>query len=230
LPCHSSGADQPGSEVASGELLMKAERERMVREQIEARQVTDERVLRAMLEVPRHHFVPPHLQDQAYDDSPLPIGNGQTISQPYIVALMTELLELREGARVLEIGTGCGYQAAILAALKAEVYSVEIVESLSIAASRRLRNLGYEVTCKVGDGHQGWLEHSPYDGILVAAAPSRIPPALVEQLAIGGRLVLPVGDVDQQLTLMHRQEEGVHREELIPVRFVPMVGTPDWVH
>lgn len=209
---------------------MKNAREKMVREQLETRHITDARVLQALREVPRHLFVPASLQHNAYDDTPLPIGDGQTISQPYIVALMSELLELEEGDRVLEVGTGCGYQAAVLAALGAEVFSVEIVEALSSEASQRLQSLGYSVSCRVGDGHRGWLEHAPYKGILVAAAPHQVPPALIEQLDIGGRLVLPVGNVEQQLTLITRTQDQVLREALIPVRFVPMTGKPDWIH
>jgi protein-L-isoaspartate(D-aspartate) O-methyltransferase len=200
-------------------------RERMVRRQIEARDVRDPRVLKAMREVPRHLFVPQSLQSRAYADTPLPIGHNQTISQPYIVAFMSEALELKAGQRVLEIGTGSGYQAAVLAELASEVYSIEIVEPLAKQAEERLKELGYSnIKLRVGDGYRGWPEAAPFDAIMVTAAPDHVPPALIEQLAEGGRLVLPVGRFFQNLVRIRRTPEGPRRESLLPVRFVPMTG------
>jgi protein-L-isoaspartate(D-aspartate) O-methyltransferase len=197
----------------------------MVAEQIAARGVTDARVLRAMRVVPRHEFVPDELQPYAYDDRPLPNGHGQTISQPYVVAAMTELARIGEGARVLEIGTGCGYQAAVLAEVGAEVYSIEILAPLAEQAAETLARLGYgRVTLRVGDGYQGWPEAAPFDAILVTAAPPRVPRPLKEQLAIGGRLVIPVGDAYQDLVVITRTADGFTEQSAFPVRFVPMVG------
>ncbi len=197
----------------------------MVAKQIEARGVADTLVLKTMRETPRHLFVPRHLQRSAYSDRPLPIGEGQTISQPYIVALMTELLQLTGAERVLEIGTGSGYQAAILAPLAREVYTIEIVEVLADSATARLARLGYDnVTVKWGDGYRGWPRYAPFDRIIVTAAPDEVPPALVEQLAPGGILVLPVGVYHQQLRTLTKNAAGVVTERpVIPVRFVPMV-------
>lgn len=200
-------------------------RRRMVRDQIERRGVHDPNVLRAMTEVQRHRFVPDRLQDQAYDDRPLLIGEGQTISQPYIVAYMTEAVGVDEGDRVLEIGTGSGYQAAILASIASEVFSIEILPDLASSASRRLRELGYRnVTVRTGDGFHGWLEEAPFDAIVVTAAPKSVPRPLLEQLKVGGRLVAPVGSLDQQLVRWTRTPDGFDREPLLPVRFVPMTG------
>jgi protein-L-isoaspartate(D-aspartate) O-methyltransferase len=202
-----------------------AAREQMVREQIEARGVRDARVLAAMRKVARHLFVPPEEQAEAYDDYPLAIGHGQTISQPYIVAYMTEALELKPHDRVLEIGTGSGYQAAILAELVAEVYSIEIVEPLAKQAEARLHRLGYSnVQVRAGDGYRGWPEAAPFDAIILTAAPDHIPQPLVDQLREGGRMVLPLGRWDQDLIRLHRTREGILREYLLPVRFVPMTG------
>jgi protein-L-isoaspartate(D-aspartate) O-methyltransferase len=198
----------------------------MVAEQLTARGIQDERVLAAMAAVPRHRFVPAALQEEAYADGPLPIGYGQTISQPYIVALMTEMLALRPTDRVLEIGTGCGYQTAVLAALVREVCTVELVEPLARAARGRLGALGVlNVAFRVGDGREGWMEQAPYDGIVVTAAPEHLPAALGAQLAPGGRLVIPLGGrVVQQLHRFTRGEAGaLFDEESIPVRFVPLV-------
>jgi protein-L-isoaspartate(D-aspartate) O-methyltransferase len=200
-------------------------REQMVREQIEARGVRDARVLAAMRKVPRHLFVLPEEQGEAYDDYPLAIGHGQTISQPYIVAYMTEALELKPRDRVLEIGTGSGYQAAILAELVAEVYSIEIVEPLAKQAEARLHRLGYSnVRVRAGDGYRGWPEAAPFDAIIVTAAPDHVPQPLEDQLREGGRMVLPLGRWDQDLIRLHRTREGILREYLLPVRFVPMTG------
>ena len=202
-----------------------AAREQMVQEQIEARGIRDARVLAALRKVPRHLFVPPEERDEAYFDFPLAIGHEQTISQPYIVAFMTEALELRPRDRALEIGTGSGYQAAILAELAAEVYSIEIVPALAHEAEARLRRLGYpNVQVRVGDGYRGWPDAAPFDAIIVTAAPDHIPQPLVDQLREGGRMVLPLGLWDQELVRLRRSREGIQRESLLPVRFVPMTG------
>jgi protein-L-isoaspartate(D-aspartate) O-methyltransferase len=200
-------------------------RQHMVEEQIVARDVRDARVLAAMRKIPRHLFVPSQMLPYAYADEPLPIGYGQTISQPYIVAFMSEALELKPQERVLEIGTGSGYQAAVLAELACEVYSIEIVEPLGKEAAERLKRLGYtNVKLRIGDGYRGWPEAAPFDAIMVTAAPDRVPPALVEQLRDGGRLVLPVGRFFQNLIRIRRTRKGTQQETLLPVRFVPMVG------
>ena len=204
------------------------ERVRMVREQIQDRGVSDQGVIGAMLAVPRHEFVPADLRDLAYADRPLPIGEGQTISQPYIVALMTELLELEPGDKVLEVGTGSGYQAAVASHLADSVFTIEILPGLAEQATGRLRDLGYsDVVVKEGDGYYGWPEHAPFDGIVVTAAAGHIPPPLVEQLDPGGRMVIPVGGQFQvqQLVLVEKRPDGsVTTRSLVPVRFVPLVG------
>ena len=200
-------------------------RERMVREQIAGRDVRDPRVLAALARVPRHELVPDEMREHAYEDRPLPIGRGQTISQPYVVAYMTEQLHLRGDERVLEIGTGSGYQAAVLAELAREVYSIEIVEELGARARADLARLGYSnVHVRVGDGYRGWPEQAPFDAIIVTAAPGHVPQPLIDQLAVGGRLVLPVGGLDQELLRIERDATGLRREHLIGVRFVPMRG------
>lgn len=200
-------------------------RERMVREQIEARDIKDARVLAAMRKVPRHLFVPGWARGLSYDDSPAPIGYGQTISQPYIVALMTELAAVSPGARVLEVGTGSGYQAAILAEVGAKVYSIEIIEGLATSAAKILSELGYQsVSVRAGDGYRGWSDAAPFDAILVTAAPPRVPEPLKEQLRVGGRLVVPVGRGVQDLCVITRHEDGFTERTVIPVRFVPMTG------
>jgi len=198
----------------------------MVETQIVARGVRDARVLAAMRDVPRHLFVDGAHQGEAYEDHPLPIAGNQTISQPYIVALMTELLDLQPGDRVLEIGTGSGYQSAVLSRLAREVYSIEIVPELARASSERLRQLGFtNVTVKEGDGYRGWPEHAPFDGIVVTAAPPRIPEPLLDQLAPGGRMVIPVGDFFQELKVFTKEKNGkVTEKDILPVRFVPMTG------
>jgi protein-L-isoaspartate(D-aspartate) O-methyltransferase len=185
-------------------------------------------VLEALGRVPRHRFVPDIECDYAYQNRPLPIGYGQTISQPYVVAFMTELLKLKPGSRVLEIGTGCGYQTAMLAEMGAEVYSMEIIEPLASQAAESLRALGYEqVHVRQGDGYHGWAEHAPYDGIIVTAGASQVPPSLLDQLKPGGRMVIPLGEsyAAQELLLIKKDVEGnVHRQEVLPVRFVPLTG------
>jgi protein-L-isoaspartate(D-aspartate) O-methyltransferase len=206
-------------------------RRRMVERQIAARDVTDPRVLAAMRAVPRHRFVSEALQDEAYDDRPLSIGFGQTISQPYIVAYMVEQLRLPPEARVLEVGTGCGYETAVLAELARTVWSVEIVSPLAARAQAILSSLGYlNVTIREGDGYEGWPEHAPFDGIILAAAPDHVPPALVGQLAPGGRLVLPVGAGDQEVRVITHSARGLIEEHLLPVRFVPLVRKPHAGH
>jgi len=200
------------------------QRDAMVRTQIERRGIDDESVLRAMRTVPRHEFVPERYVGRAYQDSPLPIGYGQTISQPYIVAYMTELIRPRPGHRVLEIGTGSGYQAAILAEIVDSVYSVEIVPELADTVAQRLTRLGYgTVTVKQGDGYYGWAEHGPFDAIIVTAAAEHIPPPLIEQLKDGGRMIIPVGSpfFTQTLMLIEKKDGSVTTRSLIPVRFVP---------
>ncbi len=202
-----------------------SQRYNMVERQIRSRGVKDERVLNAMLKVKRHLFVPEPYREFAYLDRPLPIGEGQTISQPYIVALMTELLALKGDEKVLEIGTGSGYQAAILAELCKEVYTIEIVEVLANRADKLLRKLGYEnITVKFGDGYQGWAEHAPFDGIIVTCAPPEIPEPLLKQLKDGGRMVIPVGEYYQELKLVEKREGKIRISSVIPVRFVPMTG------
>ena len=203
-----------------------AKRARMVETQIVSRGVRDPRVLEAMRKVPRHLFVAPPERAHGYEDHPLPIGGSQTISQPYIVALMTELLALPPKARVLEIGTGSGYQSAVLSEIADEVYSIEILPDLADAAASKLKELGYaNVTVRAGDGYRGWPEHAPFDGIIVTAAPEKIPEPLVEQLAPGGRMVIPVGGFFQELKVFTREPDGtVSEKAIIPVRFVPMTG------
>lgn len=197
----------------------------MVEDQIERRGVKDDRVLHAMREVPRHEFVPNHLKKYAYADEPLPIGEDQTISQPYIVAYMTEYLCLGEEDIVLEIGTGSGYQAAVLAEIADTVYTIEIVDVLAKRAEKTLERLGYEnVLVKRGDGYAGWPEHAPYDAIIITAAPTKIPQPLLEQLKIGGFMILPLGDYSQELVLIEKNIKGFEQKRLLPVRFVPMTG------
>jgi len=204
-------------------------RQKMVNEQIMARGVRTESVIKAMQKVERHLFVPEQYQNFAYSDRPLPIGEGQTISQPYIVALMTELLDLKKSDKVLEIGTGSGYQAAILDEICDSVYTIEIIPSLGKQAQALLRELGYHnIHCKIGDGYLGWPEHAPYDGIIVTCAPSKIPQPLKEQLAEGGRMVIPVGATyTQELVLVTKTKGKLIQKSVIPVRFVPMLRSPN---
>jgi protein-L-isoaspartate(D-aspartate) O-methyltransferase len=201
-------------------------RQVMVEVQMRSRDIEDERVLEVMGRVPRHLFVPEDLRDSAYADRPLPIGHGQTISQPYIVAFMTQLAQPKPESRALDVGTGSGYQAAVLAELCQEVYSIEIVDALAQDASRRLAELGYDnVQVRSGDGYRGWPEHAPFDVIILAAAPDHIPPALIGQLAPGGRLVLPVGRYMQDLTVVEKKPDGTTEQRtVLPVAFVPMTG------
>ncbi|UCG53734.1 MAG: protein-L-isoaspartate(D-aspartate) O-methyltransferase [Candidatus Latescibacterota bacterium] len=203
----------------------ETERLRMVEDQIRRRDVRDPRVLRAMETVPRHRFVLPEDVPYAYNDNPLPIGYGQTISQPYIVALMTELLKLEPGHRVLEIGTGSGYQAAVLSELAREVFTIEYLEQLGTSARRRLRSLGYDnVRVRIGDGYEGWPDAAPFDAVIVTAAPESVPQSLVDQLVDGGRMAIPVGTHFQELYCMVKEGKDITSEKVANVRFVPMVG------
>jgi protein-L-isoaspartate(D-aspartate) O-methyltransferase len=198
----------------------------MVEDQIEKRGIKNESVLEAMRKVPRHEFVPDYLKKYAYADEPLPIGEDQTISQPYIVAYMTEYLRLGNEDKVLEIGTGSGYQAAVLAEIVDTVYTIEIVDVLAKNAQRNLERLGYEnVLVKRGDGYAGWPEHAPYDAIIITAAPTKIPEPLLEQLKVGGFMILPLGDYSQELVLIEKNSmKDFEQKTLLPVRFVPMTG------
>ena len=200
---------------------------RMVEEQLRRRGISDQRVLEAMTRVPRHLFVPEAQRDEAYGDHPLPIGHGQTISQPYIVAFMTEALRVEPSHRVLEIGTGSAYQAAVLGELAGHVYTIEIVPPLAERARQTLRENGYtNVTVRTGNGYEGWPEHAPFDRIMVTAAPETVPPALVEQLKIGGLMAIPVGSSEQELRILRRTPQGLDTVATLPVRFVPMTGKP----
>lgn len=214
------------SPASSDDLDRSVERDRMVTTQIAARGISNPRVLRAMRTVPRDRFVPASQQANAYQDRPLPIGHRQTISQPYIVALMSELANVGPGSRVLEVGTGSGYQAAVLAEMGARVYSIEIVAPLAKQAKRTLDALGYgtRVTVRTGDGYAGWPSEAPFDAVVVTAAPPKIPAPLKEQLAVGGRLVIPVGEHHQRLQVVTRRDKGFRERTVIPVRFVPMTG------
>lgn len=201
-------------------------RKRMVESQIKARGIEDERVIQAMLDVPRHEFIPEGYRHYAYHDFPVPIGEGQTISQPYIVALMTEELSLSTADRVLEIGTGSGYQAAVLAEIAREVYTVEIIESLAEEAGERLKSLGYDnIEVKAGDGYEGWEEHAPYDRVIVTCAPTDIPQPLIDQMKEGGIMVIPYGSAGFQYLYRVKKYMGeAQRERVIPVSFVPLTG------
>ena len=203
-------------------------REKMVDEQIRRRGVKDKRVLEVMRKVPRHLFVDSDSMDVAYEDNAMPIECDQTISQPYIVALMTEQLELNTTSKVLEIGTGCGYQTAVLAEMVEEIYTVEILPELAESASKRFEEFEYRnIHRKCGNGYYGWEKYAPYDRIIVTAAPKKLPNRLIEQLAEGGLMILPVGDYHQDLVRIHRTEHGIECKTVSGVRFVPMTGAPD---
>lgn len=220
---------RPGTDAAlGGEPDPVAARKRMVTEQLTApgRDIKDPRVLAAMGTVPRHEFVPDEQRRYAYADTPLPIGHGQTISQPFIVAFMTEKLAPKPTDRVLEIGTGSGYQAAILSGLVAEIYTIEIIETLALNAERVLQRLKYKnIKVRAGDGYQGWPEAAPYDAVIVTCAPERIPQPLIDQLKDRGRMIIPVGpSFDQKLYLLEKRGQRIEQQAVLPVRFVPMTG------
>jgi len=222
LACTAAG---PDGQSASRDWAI--ERQRMVDQQLRARDIRNAQVLDAMLRVPRHLFIPESNRGEAYYDAPVPIGYGQTISQPYIVAFMTQALEIQPGDRVLEIGTGCGYQAAVLATLAKHVYSIEIIAALAERARGTLSALGYRnVEVRTGNGYLGWPEHAPFDRIIVTAAPEAVPEALVQQLRIGGLMAVPVGTVMQELRILRRTERGMDTLQTLPVRFVPMTNKP----
>jgi protein-L-isoaspartate(D-aspartate) O-methyltransferase len=215
--------DFPTAEEDPDEYMSR--RWEMVEKQLISRGIQDSRLIQAMLKIPRHMFVPEDLRESAYGDNPIPIGMDQTISQPYIVALMTELLRLKEKEKVLEVGTGSGYQTAILAEMGCEVYTVEILEPLLQKARKALESLGYDnIRYRTGDGYKGWEEFSPFDAIIVTAAPDHIPQPLIDQLKINGRMIIPVGDLYQELVLIKKKEKGVDMKTITPVRFVPMTG------
>jgi protein-L-isoaspartate(D-aspartate) O-methyltransferase len=214
--------------AATGTDIYTVARQRMVAEQLvrPGRDITNARVLAVMGKVPRHEFVPERLRSDAYADHPLPIGEGQTISQPYIVAFMTERLEPKPTDRVLEIGTGSGYQAAVLAGLVAEVYTIEIISELAQRAAADLKRLGCtNVHVRAGDGYQGWAEAAPFDGVIVTCAPERVPPPLIDQLKDGGRIIIPVGPAwNQELVLLRKRSGKLEQQAVLPVSFVPMTG------
>ena len=220
----SASQKEPSGQAAKeGEYAKR--REQMVRDQLKSRDIIYARVLAAMLQVPRHEFVSRELIDSAYEDNALPLTLGQTISQPYIVAYMTQALDLHGTERVLEIGTGSGYQAAVLASIVPEVYTIEILPELQMQAIKVLSRLGYRnIRFRVGDGYMGWPEYAPFDRIIVTAAPTEIPQPLIDQLKEGGRLVIPVGSINQDLTVVVKEKSGITRKSTIPVRFVPMTG------
>jgi protein-L-isoaspartate(D-aspartate) O-methyltransferase len=215
-----------GTSENQAETAFAEARNKMVEEQIRGRDIINPRVLSAMAKVPRHQFVPPEYLNEAYADHPLPIGYGQTISQPYIVALMTQHLAIRPGEKVLEIGTGSGYQAAILAEITDQVYTIEIIEPLGQRAATTLKKLGYNVHCKISDGYYGWEENAPFDAIIVTCAPDHVPQLLLKQLKDGGKLVIPVGPPGyyQTLWLIEKKGEQFQSTNLGDVVFVPMLG------
>jgi protein-L-isoaspartate(D-aspartate) O-methyltransferase len=219
LPACSEAKPPQASDLA-------AQRNTMVEQQIAARGVSDPATLQAMRTVPRHEFLPLRLREEAYADYPLPIGHGQTISQPFIVAFMTEAIRPQPGEKILEIGAGSGYQAAILAQMGADVYTVEIVEPLAEMARQTLERLGYQnARVKHGDGYRGWPDHAPFDAIIVTCAPDKIPPDLVTQLKDGGRMIIPVGGgMNQELVLLRKHGDKIEKQSVLPVRFVPMTG------
>lgn len=215
--------NDPASGVISLEELRHLRME-MVNRQIIARGIQDPLVLEAMARVPRHDYVPPGQERHAYEDGPLSIGAGQTISQPYVVALMTEMAQIHSRSKVLEVGTGSGYQTAILAEIALEVFTVEVLPQLASEARKRLETAGYQnIHFRVGDGHNGWPEAAPFDAIVVTAAPDTLPPKLVDQLNTNGRLVIPIGNLFQDLVLIRKTAGGTLKEKSIPVRFVPMI-------
>lgn len=223
-------APQSASEEAAGgnasEDSFARQRQRLVA-QLKAEGIKSQAVLDALLKVPRHKFVPASSRHLSYENRPLPIGQGQTISQPFIVAYMTEAAEIASGEKVLEIGTGSGYQAAVLGELAKQVYSIEIIPELAEGARTVLRELGYKnVEVRTGNGYAGWPEHAPFDAIVVTAAPDEVPKALVDQLAVRGKMVVPVGSAFQQMVIINRTESGVVERRTIPVAFVPMTGKP----
>ena len=222
-----SCADDPTENARMGLIKIIEEDVRQTSRELDKSEL-DPRVMEAIANVPRHEFVPPEEKPNAYKNQPLPIGHGQTISQPYIVAIMSDMLNLNPNSKVLELGTGSGYQAAILSELSGEVYTIEIVEPLGLLAKERLQRLGYDnVTTKVGDGYYGWQEHAPFDAIIVTAAASHIPPPLIKQLKPGGRMVVPVGSrfMMQQLLLVDKRDDGkVVSRQVLPVVFVPVTG------
>lgn len=220
---HAKPQDPPKTHPAFDEYV--GERFQMVRSQLEARDIKNKSVLWAMEKVPRHAFVPENYRRFAYADHPLSIGHKQTISQPYIVAYMTQALEVKATDRVLEVGTGSGYQAAVLAEIGAKIYTIEIVAPLGKQAKRICTELGYRnISFRVGDGYGGWPSAAPFDAIMVTAAPNHVPPALVEQLKVGGRLILPVGEKNQKLIVIEKRSGGVFHKRVMDVRFVPMTG------
>jgi protein-L-isoaspartate(D-aspartate) O-methyltransferase len=226
LAC-AAGAGNGSSAPSQDEALLAERRRQMVETQIRVRGIKDPRVLAAMAKVPRHRFVRESDIEYAYADSPVSIGLGQTISQPYIVAFMTEALAVAPTDKILEIGTGSGYQAAVLGELAREVYTMEIVPELAARSARLLEKLGYEnVHVRAGDGYAGWPEQSPFDNVIVTAAPDHVPQPLVDQLKVGGRLVVPVGRGDQDLLILTRTVDGLREEGRLPVRFVPLTRKP----
>jgi protein-L-isoaspartate(D-aspartate) O-methyltransferase len=220
-----SAGEKDQHNMASADSDFERLRAAMVRDQLQQRDVKDLRVLAAMRKVPRHEFVPNSIVDSAYEDCALPLALGQTISQPYIVGFMTQALKLAGNEKVLEIGTGSGYQAAVLAEIVPEVYSVEILPELAERAKAILTKMDYKnIQIRTGDGYQGWPEFAPFDRIIVTAAPDHVPQPLIDQLKIGGRMVIPVGRLDQQLMVIEKRDSGITRLTSIPVRFVPMTG------
>jgi protein-L-isoaspartate(D-aspartate) O-methyltransferase len=220
-----SNSEQSGAQHVSDEEFTKQRRQLV--EQLRSEGIQNQGVLDALLKVPRHRFVPPSYRHLAYRNHPLPIGQDQTISQPFIVGYMTEAAEIASGEKVLEIGTGSGYQAAVLAELAKEVYTIEIIPELAESSRTLLREMGYKnLQVKTGNGYLGWPEHAPFDAIVVTAAPDEVPKALVEQLAVRGKMVVPVGTSFQQMLIITRTESGVVERRTIPVAFVPMTGKP----
>ena len=215
--------NSPGSSEANGNDIYVEKRWDMVENQIVSRGIKNAKVIEAMLKVKRHLFVPTDHLDSAYNDMPIPIERGQTVSQPYMVALMSELLSPLPGKKILEVGTGSGYQTAVLAETGCDVYTIEIIEDIAINSRKILDELGYSnIKFKIGDGYEGWEENSPFQGIIVTAAPPQVPEKLLEQLSTGGKLVIPVGDTNQELLLIEKTNEGIARKRITSVRFVPM--------